>query len=154
MLAVARSPYRAHDASLFSSSHWLSGGFGTGLTKFSLYVIAGCAELFCCSAPPSGEFVQLLCSEQEQNDDENRNHVRPRKIEDIGNRRGHHLHWQGFIPSYRSGEFIFPKGAVGPGRTAASPATICIRDEEPIASWNKIKPSRVLVLEGNTQQCT
>src|ERR1700719_4631447 len=125
MIAVGRSPYRAHDASLFSSTHWLSGGFGTGLTKFSLHVIARCAELFCRFAPPSGEFAKLLRSEQEQNDDEDCNHARPRKIEDIGNRRGHHLHWQGFIPSSRSGELISPKAAVGPGRTAASPATIC-----------------------------
>src|SRR4029077_6953956 len=116
----------------------MSNGFGAGLTKFSRCLIAGCTELFCHLTHPSGEFGQLFRSEQEQNDDEDYNHGRPRKIEDIGNRRRHDLNWRAFIPSYQSGEFIFPKVAVGPGKSRG----------QAYAPGKKIKPSRVLVLEG------
>jgi hypothetical protein len=49
---------------------------------------------------------------------------------------------------------LYSRKLVQAWQKSGQPATICIRDEEAIASWNKIKPDRVLVLEGNTQQCT
>src|SRR4029077_6648813 len=68
-----------------------------------LNLISCCAELFYRSTHPSGEFGQLLSSEQEQHDKEDYHHVRPHKIHDTGDRWSHKhvsLNGRSFLHSF------------------------------------------------------
>ena len=62
---------------------------GAGLSNPFLDLISGCAELLYRSAHPSGEFGQLLRSEQEEYNEKDYHHVRPGKIKDSGDHWSH-----------------------------------------------------------------
>jgi len=59
------------------------------LGQVSFYLISRSVEFFDRSAHPSGEFGQLLRPEQEQNDKQDYNHVRPHEVENTSDRRQH-----------------------------------------------------------------
>jgi hypothetical protein len=102
------------------------------VTQLALNLISSGAELLYRPAHPAGKLGELFRAEQEEHDEEDDHHVRPRKIQDTGDRWSHKnvsSKQHTVLNSFNQfGGFIFPENDPVSRRPLISEASpTCIR---------------------------